>query len=114
MPMLVMHVRHVLMAVDDRSMPMFMGVGLARRIVRSMRMLMMLVVGVRVGLSHWLVDVNVLVILAEVKPYPETHQGARADELQRDRLAEYEDGGSRAEEGGGRKIRSRSCRSEMA
>ena len=43
----VMHVRNVLMAVHEGSMPMFMGVRVARRVVRPVRVLMMLVMGMR-------------------------------------------------------------------
>jgi hypothetical protein len=71
MSMLMMHVGYVRVGVHKLVMLMPMGVRVAQRIVRSVHMLMMFVMGVRVGMSNWIMDVLVLVALREVKPYPQ-------------------------------------------
>ena len=114
MTMLMMHVGHVRVGVHNLIMLMPMGVRFARWIVWRVRMLMMFVMTVRVGMSHWLMDVLVPVVLCEVKPHAGCHERARGNKLKRDRLAEREECAERPEEGGGGKIRSGSCRSQMA
>lgn len=47
-----------------------MGVRLAYGIIRSMLMLVMRVVDVRVRVRHWIVDVFMLMALRDVQPNP--------------------------------------------
>lgn len=101
MPMLMMHVGQVRMDMPERVMLMPVGVRFARRIVRSVHMLMMFVMSVRVGMSYWLMEVLVLVVLSEVKPNTQTHQSACGDELHSDWLSKSEHGCGRATKGRG-------------
>ena len=76
MPVLMMHVGHMGMRVDESCMPMLMHVGFAGRILRPMGMLMMLIMRVSVRMSYRFMVVDVLVALRNMKPHPETHQCA--------------------------------------
>lgn len=74
--MLVMHVRHVRVPVLEAAMLVRMRVGLARRIVGAMLVLVMRVMCMRVRVREHLVLVLMLVILGEMQPHSNGHQGA--------------------------------------
>jgi hypothetical protein len=66
----VMHVRRVRMRMFETIVLVPMGVRLAYGIIRSMLMLVMRVVDVRVRVRHWIVDVFMLMALRDVQPNP--------------------------------------------
>ena len=76
MPVLMMHVRHMGMRVNQSCMSMLMHVGFAGRILGPMRMLMMFIMSMSVRMSYRFMVVDVLVALRNMKPHPETHQCA--------------------------------------
>jgi len=63
MPVLMMHVGHMGMCVDQSHVPMLMHMGFAGRIVWLMGMLMMLIMRVSVRMSYRFMVVDVLVVL---------------------------------------------------
>ena len=71
--MAMVNIRIVRVRVDERLMPMTMAVRLARRIIRRVFVLMMLVVHVSMCMLHLLVNVLVLVALGEMKPHARGH-----------------------------------------
>ncbi len=73
----VMNVRVVRMTMHQLRMPMPMRVRLAGRISRSMRVLMMLVMDVRVFVFQSLMPVFMFVPFREVQPHPQAHQNCR-------------------------------------
>ena len=98
MPVRVMHVRHMRMGVLQPAVRVGMGVRLPRRIAGAVRVPMMLVVHVRMGVLHRLVDVLVLVPLGQMQPDAERHQAARRGELHGEGLAERQHRDGCAEE----------------
>jgi hypothetical protein len=66
----VMHIRRVRMRMFETIVPVPMGMRLAYWIIRSMPMLVMLVMNVRVRVRHWIVDVFMLMALRDVQPNP--------------------------------------------
>ena len=66
----VMHIRRVRMRMFETIVPVPMGMRLAYRIIRSMLMLVMLVMNVRMRVCHWIVDVFMLMALRDVQPNP--------------------------------------------
>jgi hypothetical protein len=74
--MLVVHVRHMRVHVLEPAMPVRMGVGLPRRVIGAMRVLVMRVVNVGVGVREHLMLVFMLVVFGEMQPHPNCHQGA--------------------------------------
>jgi hypothetical protein len=58
-----------------------MRVRLTRRIVRTMRMLMVFVVHMRMCVSHWSMEVCMLMMLSNVKPHPHGHESSRYGQL---------------------------------
>ena len=58
------------------------------RIVGAVRVTMVFLVHVRVGVNDRLMRMAMLMVLRDVQPYPQSHQEARACELQCHRLAE--------------------------
>jgi len=99
--MLVMHVGHMRMRVDQSRMPMLMHVGLAGRILWPVGMLMMLIMCVSVRMSYRFMIVEVLVALRNMKPNPETHQCAGNNKREGNWLAECKDRCGRAKKGRG-------------
>jgi hypothetical protein len=69
-PVNVMHIRRVRMGMFETIVPVPMGVRLAYWIIRSMLMLVMLVMNVRVRVRHGTVDVFMLMALRDVQPNP--------------------------------------------
>jgi hypothetical protein len=70
MAMSVMHIRRVRMRMFETIVLVPMGMRLAYWIIRSMRMLVMLVMNVRVRVRHRIVDVFMLMALRHVQPNP--------------------------------------------
>ncbi len=101
MPVLVMHVGHMGMRVDQSCMPMLMHVGFAGRILWPMRMLVMLIMGVSVRMSYRFMVVDVLVAFRNVKPRPETHQCTGNNQRESNWLVECKDRSGRAKKGRG-------------
>ena len=66
MPVGVVHVRHVRVAMAQALVAMQMRVRLARRIVGTVSMLVVLIVSMPVGVLHRLMHMLVLMILCEV------------------------------------------------
>ena len=66
----VMHIRRVRMYMFETIMFVPMRVRLAYRIIRSMLVLVMLVMNVRVRVRHCIVDVFMLMALRDVQPNP--------------------------------------------
>jgi hypothetical protein len=86
-PVLVVHVRHMRMAVPHPGMAMRMRMGLAGRVFQRVLMLVMGVVHMSMGVLHRLMFVLVFVVLGQVQPDTHAHQQAGHDKLQRQRLA---------------------------
>lgn len=78
MPMV--QVRVVRMAVDQRCMPMLMGMRLAGRFRSVVSVLVMLVVTVAVLVLDRLVAMLMVMSLREMKPQPEGHETPRNDQ----------------------------------
>jgi hypothetical protein len=91
-----------------------MGVGLARRILRTVAVGVMLVVTVSMGVHHAVMGMRVRVPLGEVQPNADGHQRSGGDELHRQRLLERDYRGCRADEGGSREICAGARRTEVA
>ena len=66
----VMHIRRVRMCMFETIMLVPMRVRLAYWIIRSMLVLVMLVMNVRVRVRHCIVDVFMLMALRDVQPNP--------------------------------------------
>ena len=69
----VMHVRHVRMRVFQAFMTMCVGVGFSRRIIRTVLVLVMRIMNVRMGMLHRLVNVLVFVLLSQIQPHAKRH-----------------------------------------
>ncbi len=69
MPMTVMHVRGVRVGMFHTTVLMPMGMWFTQWVIRSMLMLMMLVMDMRVCMRRWFVDVFVLMPFRHVKPH---------------------------------------------
>ena len=110
----MMGVRIMRMAVSNVGMDMVMRMRLAGRLFSQMLMLVMEVVRMHVLVLHRLVFMQVLMPLGQVQPYSNGHQRAGRNQLRGQRFAENADGDQGADEGRGRKIRTGSCRAEMA
>src|SRR5215475_4658004 len=98
----------------QRLMFMGMGVGFAGRIERIMRVAMMLIMHVRMGVRHRLVNVLMLVMFRKVQPHAEGHESAGAEELDGYWLAKRDDGCDAANERRGREVRTCPRRPEVA
>lgn len=75
-------IRVVGMCVNYRVVPMRMRVRVrvdCRRITRTVHMLVMLVVHVRMRVLHRLVGVSMYMSFRNVQPYTERHQSASSD-----------------------------------
>ena len=84
--------------VHDGRVLVPVRVGLARRIVRRMRVPVMLVVAVAVLVLRRLVFMFVLVPFGDVEPQPDRHQRAGRQQVQAQRLVQHDDGKHRADE----------------
>ena len=94
----VVHVGQMRMLVRQPFMLMPMGMRLSGRVARSVRVLVVEVVQVRMVVRHWLVHVFVFMNLRQVKPHAKPHQAAGDDQLQAYRLTEKHDRSDRAHE----------------
>lgn len=74
--------------MHKRSMLMPMGVWLARRIVRRVRVVVMFIVDVPMLVLHHVVPMLMLMAFREVRPQADRHQTARRNEPKRQGLAE--------------------------
>jgi hypothetical protein len=91
MPVSVMHIRRVRMCMFETTVLMPVGMRLADWIVRSMPMLMMLVMNVRVHVRHWIMDVFMLMTLGDVQPNPYRHESASRKERPCGVLSQHSD-----------------------
>ena len=66
MPVVVMHIGHVRVRVRQDLVHVPVGVRLARRILRAVRMLVMFVVGVGMGMHRAVMGMRMFVALGEV------------------------------------------------
>ena len=76
----MMQVGIVRVLVPRRRVFMPMSVRLARRIVRTVSVLVMQVMDVPMGVSQCAMDVLVFVPFRQVQPKPDRHQNARAQQ----------------------------------
>ena len=81
--MAVMYVRKVCVRMSDRCMVMSVRVRLDAVPLELVRVLVVFVVFVGMIVSKFLVDMRVLVSLANVKPYPYGHEGGSNPEVYR-------------------------------
>ena len=79
MPM--MNIRVVRMSVFQASVDVCVRVRLAGRMVRPVRVLVMIIVGVAVIVDHAVVDMRVIMPLGQVQIDADEHQGAGYDQL---------------------------------
>ena len=77
----VMKIRVVRMGVLQAGMNVFVRVRFARRIVRPVRVLMVVVVGVPVFVAHEAVDMGVIMPLGQVQVDADQHQCAGHNQL---------------------------------
>ncbi len=71
--MVVMHIRHMRVRVPQRRMLMEMSVRFAGRIEWTVDMTMVLVVHMRMSMSHQLVNVLMFMTFTEMQPHPNRH-----------------------------------------
>ena len=91
------------------------GVRLARRILRTVAVAVMLVVAVSMGVHHAAMGMRVRVPLGEVQPNADGHQHSGSNKLDRQRLLQGDHRGRGADERRGREIgAARSRRSRRA
>jgi hypothetical protein len=105
----VVDVGVVRMRVPHRLVAVPVRVRLPRHVVRAMRMLV-----VRVGVLERLVRVPVLVMLGEVQPEPETHEGGGGEEERRHRFVPEQNAECGADERGEREVGAGACRAQIA
>ena len=89
MPMMQIGVMRV--PVDEASMPVPMRMRLTLRIVRAMVVLMMLVVTMPMFMLHRCMKVFMLVPLGQMQPAPKSHESARGEQLEGQRLSQQGD-----------------------
>ena len=111
--MVVMHVGHVRVCMRQGFVLVRMGVGLARRILRTVNVAVMRVVAVSMGVHHAAMGMRVRVPLGDVQPDADRHQRSGSNELDRLRLLQGGDRGRRADEGGSREICAGARRAEV-
>src|SRR5712664_2672699 len=110
----VVFIRRVLVSMLKRPVTMPVGVRLTGRIQRSVLMLMVLVVRVRMLMRQGVMDMEMFVMLGDVQPDAHGHQRGSDEKLGGQRLAEREHGGGGAEERRGREVGAGARRPEMA
>jgi hypothetical protein len=114
MPMSTMHIGSVRMCVPQRSMIVWMSMGLARRVRLLMRVLVMRVMHVRVLVLHRLMDVFVFVVLGKVQPDSQGHKQTSSGEPRRRWIAQRDHGGERAHKRRGCEVGAGARRSKFA
>ena len=112
--MAVMHVGRMRLDMPDRSVRVHMGVRLARRISGKVRVLVVLVMHMGMRMRHRLVHMLVRVAFGEVQPDANSHERARCDEREADRLCQRDHCRDRPQERRGREIGPRARSTEMA
>ena len=108
-----MHVRHMRMLVTQPHMAMPMGMGLAWRVVRAVRVMMVCVVDMAVRVLRGRMFMLVFMDLSEMKPDAQGHQYPSRDELRRDRFMQDDHGDDRAQKWSRREVRARARRAEV-
>jgi hypothetical protein len=98
--MLVVHVGHVPVGVLQPTVLVRMGMRFAERIVRTVFVLVMRVMHMRVRVREHLVLVFMLVILGEMQPHPNSHEPASDEKTGGHRFAQADDCRHRAQKGG--------------
>ena len=73
----VVDVRIMRMRVDQLLVAMPVGMWFAGWVVRTVSVLVMLIVGVKMFVFHWFVPVQVFVALGQMQPDPRAHQRGR-------------------------------------
>ena len=73
----MMHIGCVRMGVFERAMPMKVGVRFANRVIRSVLMLVMFIMYMRMCVCHRLVEMFMFVPLREVQPNTDSHEASR-------------------------------------
>ena len=101
--MAVVHVGNVGMLVQERPVYVRVRVGLSRRVERPVLVLVMLVVDVSVLVLHELVEVDVVVLLAEQQGDAEAHEAGCCQLAQANGGAGQRDGSGCPDEGCRRK-----------
>ena len=109
----MMHVGYVRVPVPHFGMPMRMHMRFAGRVVRQVLVLVMFIVHMGMRVLHRLMLVLMFVLLGEVQPDANAHQEAGRDKLERERLAQKQDGGDRTQEWRGREVGSRARSPEL-
>ena len=112
MPM--MEIGIVRMPVHYRFMPVPVIVRLARRIVRPVHMMMVLVMRMTMLMFHRSVRMLVLVTFGQMQPQANRHERTSHHQPNRQRLVEHCQREQRADERSQRKIGSRARRPEIA
>ena len=110
----VVNVGVVRMGVDQRLMDMRVGVRFAPVPREIVRMLMVLIVEMRMRVFLSVVSVQVGMVLSDVQPDSHCHQQACCNELPGYGLALQKNREYRPKERSNRKVRSGSCRAEVA
>ena len=84
----MVHVRHMRMRVLQALMAMCMRVGFPGRIIRTVFVLVMCIMNVRMRVLHRLVNMLVLVLLSQMQPDADRHHASCGDQLKAQRLAQ--------------------------
>lgn len=110
----VMQVRIVPVSVHELFMYVRMDMRFASIPGERMQVSVMRVVNVRVSVFLSVMSVHVLVMLGNVQPHTDRHEGSRDDELRAHRVALQRDGGCSPEEWRDREIGASSRAAEIA
>ena len=113
MPMRMMHVRHMRMLVTQPHVAMPMGMGLAWRVVRAVRVLMVCVVDMAVCMLHGRMFMLVFMNLSKMKPDTYGHQYSSRDKLSSHWVVQDDHSNDRTQKGSRREIRACARRAEM-
>jgi chloramphenicol 3-O-phosphotransferase len=93
---------------------MNVGMRFAGRIGRLVRMLVVLVVGVKMLMGHCVMMVGVSMPLGKMEPYTNSHEATRHPEERRWLLAQYDQRQRRANKGSGGKVSASSCGADVS
>src|SRR5438067_1662744 len=93
---------------------MHMSMRLTRWILRAVRMLMVFIMHVRMCVRYRLVGMLVFMTLGHVQPNTYCHERSCREESKAHRFLQHDNRGNCSQKGRRRKIRSCSCRTQMA
>ena len=110
----VVQVRVVRVRVCKMLVTMPVGVRLARRVIRSVCVLVVLVVGVQMFVLHRFVMVLVLVTLGQVEPDAKAHEHGGDSEANRHPVAQHQNSNQRPNERRDGKVSSSACRAKVS